>query len=104
MNSPHVFQRNGGCTQISHLSSDNKGSPFEEDNEGREFQIRNLLFCKVKDGGQTLVHMYMKDSHKLWSTMIVFLGILDFSNGEGGSSVGEGHSSAGEGGSSIGGW
>ena len=28
-----------------------------------------------------------KDSHKLWSTMMVFLGILDFSNGEGGSSI-----------------
>ena len=29
--------------------------------------------------------------------MMVFLGILDFSNGEGGSSVGEGGSSVGEG-------
>jgi len=28
-----------------------------------------------------------KDSHNLWSTMMVFLGILDFSNGEGGSSI-----------------
>ena len=52
----------------------------------------------MKDGAQTSVHMYTKDSHKLpLSMMIVFLGILDFSNGEGGSSVGEG-------GSSIGGW
>ena len=61
----------------------------------------------MKDGAQTSIHMYTKDSHKLLSMMIVFLGILDFSNGEGGSSVGEGgasvgegHSSAGEGGSS----
>ena len=58
----------------------------------------------MKDGAQTSVHMNTKDSHKLWSMRIVFLGILDFSKGEGGSFVGEGHSSAGEGGSSIGGW
>ena len=66
----------------------------------------------MKDGVQTSVHMYTKEPHKLLSMMIVFLGILDFSKGEGGSSVGEGHSSAGEGGSSyageggssIGGW
>ena len=59
----------------------------------------------MKNGVQTSVHMYMKDSHKLGSTMTVFLGILDFSNGEGDSSVVElGHSYAGEGGSSIGGW
>ena len=46
-----------------------------------------------------------KDSHNLkslGSTMMVFLGILDFSNGEGGSSVGGGGSSVGEGGSSVG--
>ena len=103
MNSPHVFRRNGGCTQRSHLSSDNKRSPFEEDNEGRKCEIRDLLSCKVKDGIQTSVHMYTKDSYKLGSRMMVFLGILDFSNGEGGSSV-EGHSSAGGGGSCIGGW
>ena len=42
--------------------------------------------------------------------MIVFMGILDFSNGEGGSFTGEGVSSVdeygnnGEGGSSIDGW
>ena len=32
---------------------------------------------------------YRKDSHGLWSLIImtVFLGILDFSNGEGGSSI-----------------
>ena len=58
----------------------------------------------MKDGAQTSVHMYTKDSHNLGSMRIVFLGILDFSNGEGGSSVGEGHLSAGGGGSSIGGW
>ena len=33
--------------------------------------------------------------------MIVFLGILDLSNGEGGSSVGEGGTCIGEGGSST---
>ena len=58
----------------------------------------------MKDGVQTSVHMYTKDSHKLGSTMKVFLGILDFSKGEGGSSVSKSHSSAGEGGPSIGGW
>jgi hypothetical protein len=31
---------------------------------------------------------YTSDSHKLCSKMTVFLGILDFSNGEGGSSIG----------------
>ena len=30
---------------------------------------------------------YRKDSHNLWSRRMVFLGILDFSNGEGGSSM-----------------
>ena len=49
------------------------------------------------------------NSHRLRSKMTVFLGILDFSNGEGGSSVGEGgsnsSSSMGESSSSIdGGW
>jgi hypothetical protein len=38
-----------------------------------------------------------KDSHKLWSIRIVFLGILDFSNNEGSSSVGVGSSYIGEG-------
>ena len=45
---------------------------------------------------------YTKHSHKLRSTRMVFLGILDFSNGEGGSSVGIGSSSIGEGGSFVG--
>ena len=62
----------------------------------------------VKDTVQTLMHMCTKGSHKLGSTTMVFLGILDFSNGEGGSFVGEGGSCIGEGGSSsrssIGGW
>ena len=57
----------------------------------------------MDDGIQTLIHKYTKDSHtELGSTRMVFLGILDFSNGEGGSSVGEGSSSVGEGGSSVG--
>ena len=46
---------------------------------------------------------YTKDSHlSLGSRIMVFLGILDFSNGEGGSSVGEGSSSIGESSSSVG--
>ena len=44
--------------------------------------------------------MYIEDSHKLGSTMMVFLGILDFSNSKGGF-VGVGSSSIGEGGSSV---
>ena len=41
------------------------------------------------------------NSKSLGSTMMVFVGILDFSNGEGGSSVGEEDPSVGEGVSSL---
>ena len=34
-----------------------------------------------------MIYMYTKHTYKLRSTMMVFLGILDISNGEGGSSI-----------------
>ena len=87
MNRPHGFQRNGCCARISYCPGDNKLFPSEEDNEGRKLIHHSI--CKVKDGVQTSVwHMCLhKHSHKLPSKTTVSLGILDFSNGEGGSSI-----------------
>ena len=50
--------------------------------------VKFLVICvSAKWAMEFKLQTYRKDSHMLRSTMMVFLGILDFSNGEGGSSI-----------------
>ena len=60
----------------------------------RTMKVVNLRFLIICESARRrmvlklwLVHVYTKDSHKLLSVMMVFLGILDFSNGKGDSSI-----------------
>ena len=58
----------------------------------RTMKVVNSRFLIMSESARRMMvsnklETYTKDSHKLWSMMMVFLGIFDFSNGEGGSSI-----------------